>query len=64
MSLYPNVPGVGRDIEVVNTGVKLNGAPVTVATPPPQLGEHALEIWCTLGLSAQDVADLTQKGAI
>lgn len=64
MSRYLNVPGVGRDIEVVNTGVKLDGAPLTVPTPPPQLGEHALEIWRTLGLRDQDIADLTEKGAI
>ncbi len=64
MSRYPDVPGVGRDIEVVNTGVKLNGAPLTVPTPPPQLGEHAHEIWRALGLSNQDIADLTDKEAI
>ncbi|GGX40379.1 CoA transferase [Tateyamaria omphalii] len=64
MSRYANVPGVGRDIEVVNTGVKLDGAPLTVPTPPPQLGEHAPEVWRSLGLSEKDVAELTEKRAI
>ncbi|MBY5933324.1 CoA transferase [Tateyamaria omphalii] len=64
MTHYADVPGVGRDIEVVNTGVKLDGVPLTVATPPPQLGEHADEIWGALGLSAEDIAALVDKGAI
>ncbi|MEX0369516.1 MAG: CaiB/BaiF CoA transferase family protein, partial [Tateyamaria sp.] len=64
MSRYMNVPGVGRDIDVVNTGVKLDGAPLTVPTPPPQLGEHGKEIWTTLGLSADEIAALADKGAI
>lgn len=64
MSHYRDVPGVGRDIEVVNTGVKLDGAPLTVATPPPQLGEHAHEVWQALGLNTDDISALTEKGAI
>ncbi|APX13192.1 CaiB/BaiF CoA transferase family protein [Tateyamaria omphalii] len=64
MTAYADVPGVGRDIEVVNTGVKLDGAPLTVPTPPPQLGEHAAEVWGALGLSEDDIATLADKGAI
>ncbi|MEL6465836.1 MAG: CoA transferase [Pseudomonadota bacterium] len=64
MTRYTDVPGVGRDIDVVNTGVKLNGAPLTLPTPPPQLGEHAEEIWSALGLSSNDIAALADKGAI
>ncbi|WP_147109656.1 CaiB/BaiF CoA-transferase family protein [Tateyamaria sp. syn59] len=64
MTRYADVPGVGRDIEVVNTGVKLDGAPLTVATPPPQLGEHAGEVWRSLGLSVEDIAALADRGAI
>ena len=64
MTRYADVPGVGRDIDVVNTGVKMDGAPLTVPTPPPQLGEHAAEVWGALGLSAEDIATLVDKGAI
>lgn len=64
MTHYTDVPGVGRDIDVVNTGVKLNGAPLTVPTPPPQLGAHAEEVWGELGLSADDIAALADKGAV
>ncbi|WP_299371763.1 CoA transferase [uncultured Tateyamaria sp.] len=61
---YADVPGVGRDISVVNTGVKMNGAPLQVDAPPPQLGAHAQEIWGALGLDAAAVQDLVDKGAI
>ncbi|KIC50189.1 CoA-transferase [Tateyamaria sp. ANG-S1] len=64
MTHYADVPGVGHDIEVVNTGVKLDGTPLKVATPPPQLGEHAGEVWRSLGLSVEDIAALADKGAI
>ncbi|MEM8654436.1 MAG: CoA transferase [Pseudomonadota bacterium] len=64
MTHYADVPGVGRDIDVVNTGVKLDGAPLTVPTPPPQLGEHGSEVWGALGLSEGEIAALADKGAI
>jgi formyl-CoA transferase len=64
LSSFADVPGVGRDIEVMNTGVKLNGAPLKVASPPPRLGEHAAEIWHALGLGTDEVADLAAKGAL
>jgi hypothetical protein len=35
---YDDVPGVGRDIEVVTTGVKLDGAPVSVDARRPNWG--------------------------
>ncbi|WP_299044981.1 CoA transferase [uncultured Tateyamaria sp.] len=64
MTRYADVPGVGRDIDVVNTGVKMNGAPLTVPTPPPQLGQHGAEVWGALGLSDHDIGALAKKGAI
>jgi crotonobetainyl-CoA:carnitine CoA-transferase CaiB-like acyl-CoA transferase len=64
LSSFADVPGVGRDIEVMNTGVKLNGAPLKVASPPPRLGEHAAEIWQALGLDTDELADLAAKGAL
>jgi crotonobetainyl-CoA:carnitine CoA-transferase CaiB-like acyl-CoA transferase len=64
LTSFADVPGVGRDIEVMNTGVKLNGAPLKVASPPPRLGEHAAEIWQALGLDTDELADLAAKGAL
>ncbi len=61
---FPDAPGVGRDIEVVTTGVKLDGAPLTVDHPPPELGQDNLDIYGSLGLSVADIETLKEGGAI
>ncbi|GGG83521.1 CoA transferase [Salipiger pallidus] len=61
---FANVPGVGRDIEVVTTGIKANGAAPTVDAPPPELGQHNAEIWGELGLSPGRLDELKKEGAI
>ncbi len=61
---FPDVPGVGRDIDVVTTGVKLDGAPLTVDGPPPELGQDNSDIYGSLGLSDADLETLKQGGAI
>ena len=58
------MPGVGRDIEVATTGVKLDGTAPTVADPPPQLGQDNAQIWGALGLSEEELTELREKGAI
>lgn len=64
LATFENVPGVGRDIEVVRTGVKLDGAAPQVDAPPPQLGEHTDEVLSVLGLSDDDIDALRKEGAI
>lgn len=61
---FSNVPGVGRDIEVVTTGIQVDGAACTVDRPPPELGQDADTIWGALGVSAQDQKRLRAEGAI
>ncbi|MBB3713531.1 formyl-CoA transferase [Limimaricola variabilis] len=61
---FPEVPGVGRDIQVVTTGIKVNGKAPTVADPPPQLGQHNDQVWRELGLSGCDMENLKNSGAI
>ncbi|MEL7345518.1 MAG: CoA transferase [Pseudomonadota bacterium] len=61
---FADVPGVGRDIQVVTTGVKLDGAPLAVDTPPPELGQDAEEIWRGLGLDDAELTRLKDEGAI
>lgn len=61
---YENVPGVGRDITVTRTGIKLNGAAPKVDAPPPLLGEHNGEIWRDLGVSDEELTELQKDGAI
>lgn len=64
LSEFQNVPGVGRDIEVATTGIKLDGSAPSVDTPPPVLGDHNAQIWGALGLTADDLKDLEKDGAI
>ncbi|MDU8942861.1 CaiB/BaiF CoA transferase family protein [Ovoidimarina sediminis] len=64
LARFEDAPGVGRGIEVVSTGLHLDGAPLRVDAPPPELGEHAVEIWGALGLTEDDLAALRDAGAI
>ncbi|MEQ9258377.1 MAG: CoA transferase [Roseovarius sp.] len=61
---FPQVPGIDRDIEVVTTGIKLDGAAPATEAPPPRLGEHNAEIWGRLGLSEDELHSLMEDGAI
>ncbi len=61
---FAGVPGVGRDIQVLRTGVKLDGAAPAVATPPPRLGEHNGEVYGELGLDADAIAGLAREGVL
>jgi formyl-CoA transferase len=61
---HENVPGVGRDIPLATTGIKLDGTAPTVRTPPPILGEHNEEIWRELGLSKDDINKLKKDGVV
>lgn len=61
---YADVPGAGRDIQVATTGIKLDGAALSVETPPPTLGQNNEEIWGSLGLTSDDLDALKEEGAI
>lgn len=61
---FPSVPGVDRDITVVRTGVKLDGAAPAVETPPPQLGAHNDEVYRALGLSGVEIRRLREEGVL
>ncbi|MFK8081611.1 MAG: CaiB/BaiF CoA transferase family protein [Granulosicoccus sp.] len=64
ISRFDDVPGVGRDIEVVSTGLKINGKPPTVSSPPPELGQNNTEIFSELGLSADEIQQLKDASVI
>ncbi|WP_136659696.1 CaiB/BaiF CoA-transferase family protein [Nitratireductor sp. XY-223] len=61
---FTDVPGVGRDIEVVTTGIKLDGEAPGVDRPPPQLGQDNEAIWREIGVSREELDDLRRGGTI
>jgi CoA:oxalate CoA-transferase len=64
VATFADAPGVGRDIRVLRTGVKLDGAAPAVDGPPPTLGQHTREILADLGYDDAAVAALHAEGAI
>ena len=64
LTRFEDVPGAERNIELVSTGIKLDGKAPTATTPPPMLGQDNEQIWAELGYSSQDVRRLTQDGVL
>jgi formyl-CoA transferase len=64
LATYRDAPGVGRDISVVRTGVKLDGQPPSVDAPPPELGADNDTVYGALGLSPDELARLKREGVI
>lgn len=64
LSTFRDVPGIGRDIQIATTGVKIDKTTPTVDTPPPTLGAHNDEIWGALGFSTDEISALKEDGVI
>lgn len=64
MTTFEDVPGVGADITVLRTGVKLDGAPPSVEAPPPELGQDNAEIFGALGIDAAELERFKREGVI
>jgi crotonobetainyl-CoA:carnitine CoA-transferase CaiB-like acyl-CoA transferase len=61
---FENVPGVGRDIRVVRTGIKLDGVAPKVDTPPPTLGQHTDAILAELGYDAGQIEQFRKEQVV
>jgi CoA:oxalate CoA-transferase len=64
LATYENVPGVGRDVRIVRTGFKVDGQTPSVASPPPQLGEHTDALLAELCYSADEVANMRKENVV
>ena len=64
LGTFSQAPGVGRDLTVARTGMKLDGEAPAVTDPPPALGQHNAEVFEALGLSAEEIGRLEADGVI
>lgn len=64
LARFENVPGVGRDIEVARTGVRIDGESPSVSDPPPMLGADTESVLAEFGLDGGEIARLRAEGAI
>lgn len=61
---FAEVPGVGRDVQLVRTGIKIDGVAPAVDAPPPRLGEHTDTLLKELGYAREEIAALRRDGAV
>jgi formyl-CoA transferase len=61
---FADAPGVGRDVKLARTGIKLDGEAPSTATPPPELGADTGAVLAELGYDEVTIAKLRSDGAI
>ncbi|MEO6268806.1 MAG: CoA transferase [Lautropia sp.] len=64
LARFDRVPGVDRPVTVVRTGLKINGTPPSVSTPPPVLGQDTGALLKEIGYSASEIERLRDSGAV
>jgi len=52
------------EIRIVNQAVKLSRTPATLATAPPELGEHTAEVLAALGYNETQIEELRKTKVI
>ncbi len=64
LARFDRVPGVDRPVTVVRTGLKINGTPPSVSTPPPALGQDSVALLREIGYSDSEIERLRDSGAV
>ncbi|WP_224825064.1 CaiB/BaiF CoA-transferase family protein [Cognatishimia sp. MH4019] len=64
LARFDDVPNVPAGATVVRAGARIDGAPLSVETPPPALGADTDKILNALGLTVEDRAQLRADGVI
>ncbi len=64
IATFDAVAGVARPVSVLRTGVKIDGAALSVTTPPPALGEDADAILHALGYGVDEISTMRERGEI
>ena len=64
LARFEDAPGVPDALTVVRSGARMDGAPLTVDTPPPVLGADTDRVLGALGLSPKELDDLRHIGVI
>ncbi|WP_372423570.1 CaiB/BaiF CoA transferase family protein [Salinarimonas chemoclinalis] len=63
LGAFADPPGVGRDITLMRTAVRIDGKTPSVDAPPPRLGEHREAILAELGYDPDAIDRLEREGA-
>ena len=61
---FEEVPGLEKPVQLVRTGIQLNGKPLSVQRPPPQLGEDTHAILKDCGYNDGEIANFHQEKVI
>ena len=64
LATFEDVPGAGRDVTLVRTGIRIDGKPLAVKTPPPELGADNDKVYKAVGLSTDQISRLKKEGVI
>ena len=64
LETFSDVSGVGRSVQVVKTGMQLNGKTLTVDRPPPRLGEDTVAILKECGYGEETIEKLQAEKVI
>ena len=62
LTAYPD-PEIGS-MPMHHVSPRLDGTPGAIHAPAPALGEHTTEVLATIGLAAEAVAGLRERGSV